>query len=87
MRGELAALLGVRGEPVFRHHAEWPRAIPQYVLGYGEVKARMDALERASPGLHLAGSYRAGVSVGDTLASGLAAADAVLARVGALAPA
>ncbi|HEV2736449.1 MAG TPA: protoporphyrinogen oxidase, partial [Longimicrobiaceae bacterium] len=84
---ELAALLGVRGEPVFRHHAVWPRAIPQYVLGYGEVKARMDALERASPGLHLAGSYRAGVSVGDTLASGLAAADAVLARVGALASA
>jgi oxygen-dependent protoporphyrinogen oxidase len=86
VREELAALLGVRGEPVFRHHAAWPRAIPQYVLGYGEVGARMDALERANPGLHLAGSYRAGVSVGDTLASGLAAADAVLARVGALAP-
>ncbi|HEX8272517.1 MAG TPA: protoporphyrinogen oxidase [Longimicrobiaceae bacterium] len=87
VRGELAALLGVRGEPLFRHHAAWPRAIPQYLLGYGEVKARMDALERANPGLHLAGSYRAGVSVGDTLASGLAAADAVLARAGALAPA
>lgn len=85
VREELAALLGVRGAPVFRHHAAWPRAIPQYVLGYGEVGARMDALERANPGLHLAGSYRAGVSVGDTLASGLAAADAVLARVGALA--
>ncbi len=86
IREELAALLGVRGEPVFRHHAAWPRAIPQYGLGYGDVKARMDALERAASGLHLAGSYRAGVSVGDTLASGLAAADAVLARVGALAP-
>lgn len=86
-RGELAALLGARGEPAFRHHAVWPRAIPQYALGYGALQARMDALERANPGLFLAGSYRAGVSVGDTLACGLAAADGVLARFGAPVPA
>ena len=84
---ELRALLGVRGDPVFAHHHAWPRAIPQYVPGYGETQRRMDAVERACPGVFLAGSYRAGVSVGDTLASGLRAADAVLGHLRLDAPA
>lgn len=78
---ELRALLGVRGDPVFVHHHAWPRAIPQYVLGHGAVQRRMDAIERACPGVVLAGSYRSGVSVGDTLESGLRAADSVLAHL------
>ncbi|HEU4456668.1 MAG TPA: protoporphyrinogen oxidase [Longimicrobium sp.] len=79
--GELRALLGVRGDPVFSHHHHWTRAIPQYVLGHGQAQRRMDAVERACPGVFLAGSYRSGVSVGDTLASGLKSADAALAHL------
>jgi hypothetical protein len=41
----------------------------------------MDAVERDCPGVFLAGSYRSGVSVGDTLASGLKSADAALAHL------
>ena len=78
---ELRALLGVRGAPVFLHHHHWPHAIPQYVLGYGGTQRRMDAVERACPGVFLAGSFRAGVSVGDTLASGLNAAGSALAHL------
>ena len=75
---ELRDLLGVRGDPVYMHHQPWPRAIPQYVVGYGAVQRRMDAVERDCPGVFLAGSYRSGVAVSDTLASGLRAADAAL---------
>lgn len=84
---ELRALLGVRGDPVFEHHQHWSRAIPQYVVGYGATQRRMDALERACPGVVLAGSFRAGVSVGDTLASGLNAAESALRHLRVEAPA
>jgi len=60
---ELRALLGVSGEPTFVHHKHWPRAIPQYKLGYGELLARMDAVEKDHPGLRLAGNYRDGISL------------------------
>jgi oxygen-dependent protoporphyrinogen oxidase len=67
---ELRSLVGVRGEPVYAHHVFWPRAIPQYTVGYGAVKAAADATEAANPGIYLAGNYRGGVSVGDCVASG-----------------
>ncbi len=82
---DLTDLLGVRGAPVVRLTQRWSRAIPQYNLGYGAVKARMDAIERANPGLLLTGSYRNGVSVGDVMTSGLLAAQAVAGTVGATA--
>ncbi len=67
---DLRALVGVRGAPVYAHHVFWPRAIPQYTVGYGAVKAAADATEAANPGMYLAGNYRGGVSVGDCVASG-----------------
>ena len=70
VKRDLNRLLGVRGQPAFVQHIRWPRAIPQYTLGYGQVKARMDAIEAQHPRLALAGNYRDGVSVGDTMDSG-----------------
>ncbi len=67
---DLQALIGVRGEPVYVKHVFWPKAIPQYTVGYGAVKAAADAMELENPGLYLAGNYRNGVSVGDCVASG-----------------
>ncbi len=67
---DLRQLLGVRGEPVFAKHVYWPRAIPQYTVGYQAVKHAVDETELANPGLYLAGNYRNGVSVGDCVASG-----------------
>jgi oxygen-dependent protoporphyrinogen oxidase len=78
---DLRELLGVRGAPVFRAHARWARAIPQYVLGYDRFTAALDALETANPTLRFAGSYRHGVALGDALRSGLDAADALRARL------
>ncbi|TVP74151.1 MAG: protoporphyrinogen oxidase [Gemmatimonadales bacterium] len=79
---ELGALLGVRGEPVFRHRRVWERSIPQIEVGYGAVREATREVEAALPGLVLAGNWVGGVSVGDALASGLEAADRVLAGMG-----
>jgi oxygen-dependent protoporphyrinogen oxidase len=55
---------------VFTQHTVWPRAIPQYAVGYDAVKAAAERTERENPGFYLAGNYRNGVSVGDCIASG-----------------
>jgi oxygen-dependent protoporphyrinogen oxidase len=79
--GELGELLGISGVPVFRAHARWPEAIPQFVLGYQRFLHALEAIESANPGLRFAGSYRSGVALGDALGSGLEAADALHARL------
>lgn len=76
---DLRHLLGLRGEPVFAKHVYWPRAIPQYTVGYQTVKDAADTTEHQNPGLYLAGNYRNGVSVGDCIASGQQVAERVAA--------
>jgi oxygen-dependent protoporphyrinogen oxidase len=71
---ELRVLLGTRGEPSFRAIQVWPKAIPQYVLGYGRFKEIVDQTEQNNSGLVLAGTYRDGVSLGDAIGSGQRAA-------------
>ena len=80
VRQELAELLGARGEPTFQLVVRWPRAIPQYVVGYGRWLRMMADVETLNPGCFLAGSYRGGISLGDALSSGLQAASRVGAR-------
>lgn len=68
---DLRELLGVGGEPVFRHCVLYPHAIPQYNLGYGRIRKRLTELEATAPGLFFAGHYRDGVSLGDSIVSGV----------------
>jgi len=75
---DLRKLLGVRGEPTFAHSVFWPRAIPQYNVGYGRYRARMVEIEQQAPGLLLAGSYRDGVSLSDSIVSGATVAERVI---------
>jgi oxygen-dependent protoporphyrinogen oxidase len=82
-REDLRVLLGVKGKPTFQHSVFWPRAIPQYNLGYGRFRELMSELERKAPGLFLAGHYREGISVSDSLVSGCNAADRIAAFVSA----
>jgi oxygen-dependent protoporphyrinogen oxidase len=79
---DLRNLLGTQGEPTFRAVQVWPKAIPQYVLGYGRFKDIADQTERSNPGLVLAGTYRDGVSLGDAIGSGARAASRVTAFLG-----
>jgi protoporphyrinogen/coproporphyrinogen III oxidase len=66
---DLRSLLGTRGEPSFRAVQVWPKAIPQYVLGYGRFKEIAEDIERRNAGLVLAWTYRDGVSLGDAIGS------------------
>jgi oxygen-dependent protoporphyrinogen oxidase len=71
---DLRGLLGLKGEPTFRSVQVWPKAIPQYTLGYGRFKDIADEIERRNPGLLLAGTYRDGIALGDAIGSGERAA-------------
>jgi len=67
---DLRALLGVKNKPTFQHSVFYPRAIPQYNVGYGRYRALMAETEKQAPGLFLAGHYRDGVSLSDSIVSG-----------------
>jgi oxygen-dependent protoporphyrinogen oxidase len=71
---DLRPLLGIRGDPAFKAIQVWPKAIPQYVLGYGRFKDITEQMEQTNPGLVLAGTYRDGVSLSDAIGSGERAA-------------
>jgi oxygen-dependent protoporphyrinogen oxidase len=75
--GDLRTLLGVRGQPTFQHTVYYPRAIPQYNVGYGRYRQLMADVEAKAPGLFLAGHYRDGVSLSDSIVSGCCVADRV----------
>lgn len=74
-RKDLAALLGVEGTPVFRRVIRWPRAIPQYNVGYGKILSALEKLEAARPGLHFVGNYRGGIAAGQCIRNGLRLAE------------
>ena len=68
---DLKDLIGLQGEPVFKDHIYWPKSIPQYETGYGEIYSVFDELEADNAGLHLAGNFRHGISVPDCIKNGL----------------
>lgn len=70
VRHDLTELLGVSGEPVFLRHAFWPRAIPQYNLGYEQFLTAITGAERTHPGLFFGGQVRDGVAVPACVAAG-----------------
>lgn len=74
---DLRVLLGVKGQPVFTHTKTWPHAIPQYNVGYGKYRQLLNELEASSPNLFFAGHYRDGVSLGDSIVSGVNIAERV----------
>jgi len=71
---DLRIVLGVKGEPTFTHTQFFPRAIPQYDVGYGRFKTHMTNIEKQGDGLFFAGHCRDGVSLGDSIVSGHEAA-------------
>lgn len=70
VRTELGRLVGARGEPAFVHLQRWPRAIPQYTIGYGRFKDAIASVEAGAPGLFIGGNCRDGISLANCLDSG-----------------
>ena len=74
---DLRVLFGVTGKPTFQHSVFYPKAIPQYNVGYGRYRELMTEIEGKAPGLFLAGHYRDGVSLSDSIVSGCNVAERV----------
>ncbi|MGJ8671971.1 protoporphyrinogen oxidase [Rubritalea sp.] len=68
---ELRQLLGIEGNPTFSNIIRWKKAIPQLNLGYNNVLEQLEQCEKTFPGIHFAGNYRGGISVGDCILSGI----------------
>jgi oxygen-dependent protoporphyrinogen oxidase len=78
--GQLADLLGLRGEPVFTSATHWPRAIPQYDVGHGDFIGALERMEQRWQGLHFCANYRGGPGLSDCLDSARATAGRIIAR-------
>jgi len=67
---DLRDLLGVEGDPVFRRHQSWPRAIPQYNLGHGRFLDAIAACEQQNQGLFIGGQVRDGIALPACISAG-----------------
>jgi oxygen-dependent protoporphyrinogen oxidase len=76
--GELAKLLGIRGDPVYRLTSHWPRTMAQYHVGHNDLVARIDAAVARLDGLALAGNAYQGVGIPACIHTGEQAAERVL---------
>lgn len=71
VKKDLAELIGLREDPVFKEHIYWPKSIPQYEPGYGSILNIFDAIEERNPGFYIAGNFRGGISVPDCIKKGI----------------
>jgi len=80
---DLTPLLDLRGAPAATSVHRYPRAFPQYRPGHLDRVAAMEAaLGRDAPDVVVAGMHLRGVGIPAAVASGEAAADRTLARLG-----
>jgi protoporphyrinogen/coproporphyrinogen III oxidase len=83
---ELAALLGIEGSPISALVTRWPDALPQYRVHHLLRVTGIEAAVRRLGGLAVAGAPYRGVGIPACVASGRAAARALLADEGADGP-
>ena len=74
---DLEVLLGLSGEPEYKRLSVYPKAIPQYVVGYERFLNHMKQIEIDHPGIHFAGHYRDGISVANSILSGIDVAERI----------
>lgn len=77
VRGELAEILAVRGNPQFAVVLRYPRGMPQYHVGHLDRVARIEQLAAGIPSLALAGNAYRGVGLPDCIHSGESAAERI----------
>lgn len=78
-REEVAALIGARGEPLLVQIDRWRGAMPQYHVGHLDRVTRIERAAAQIGGFALAGAAYRGVGIPQVIASGQAAAAAVMA--------
>ena len=75
---DLRDIVGITAPPRFARVYRWRGAMAQYVRGHLARVQRIEELRRGIPGLELAGNAYRGIGVPDCIASGQAAATALL---------
>ncbi len=78
VRKDLREIAGIAAIPRFGRVYRWRSAMAQYVRGHLARVQRIEELRRTLPGLQLAGNAYRGIGVPDCIATGEAAANAVL---------
>jgi oxygen-dependent protoporphyrinogen oxidase len=81
VRGEFETLMKITGEPIFSSYRFWPKAIPQYNIGYVEHENYCNEFEKKFTGIILSGNYRGGISVGDCIKNSELAAEKAIACI------
>jgi oxygen-dependent protoporphyrinogen oxidase len=66
-RREFELIMKISAEPVLISKRFWPKAIPQYNIGYVEHENFFDHFEKDNKGIILGGNYRGGISIGDCI--------------------
>ncbi len=62
---DLKVLLGIQVKPDVVVVRPWPKAIPQYNIGHGQIIEKVEDFEKINPGVFLSGNFRGGISVSD----------------------
>jgi len=75
---DLREIIGITATPRFARVYRWRGAMAQYTRGHLARVARIEQLRRTIPGLELAGNAYRGIGVPDCIATGKAAAEAVI---------
>jgi oxygen-dependent protoporphyrinogen oxidase len=77
-QAELAAIMGVRAQPVVQRIFRWPKGNPQYDVGHLDRVAEMEQCAATIPGLYLAGSAFRGIGLPDCIKSALTTVDSLM---------
>jgi oxygen-dependent protoporphyrinogen oxidase len=64
---EFKQIMNIGKDPVYIKDRLWPKAIPQYQLGYIEHERDFERFEADNPGIFLSGNFRGGISVADCI--------------------
>ncbi len=74
---EISSLLGIRTKPLFTIVKRYPKAMPQYHVGHGELVEGIMSEIRKLKGLEIAGNAFSGVGMPDCINSGERAAERI----------
>lgn len=64
---EFRSLTGIEQYPIYLESVLWEKAIPQFHVGYQQIRQNLKLAEQDNPGFYLGGNYRWGVSVPDCI--------------------
>ncbi len=77
VQSDLSELIGLKGDPEVIQITRWPKAIPQYNVGYDRFLNEMDFFESEHAGCFIAGHTRDGIALPKCVRGGIKAAERI----------